>query len=72
MKKAYEYLLLKRNGNSDGLIYDRLFFNNSKDARKEFRKDDILMKCKEESIYYADDLKGWTVKVKDIVETYEK
>ena len=39
MKKAYEYLLLKRNGNSDGLIYDRLFFNNSKDARKEFRKN---------------------------------
>ena len=72
MKKAYEYLLLKRNGNSDGLIYDRLFFNNSKDARKKFRKDDILMKCKEEAIYYDDDLKGWTVKVKDIVETYEK
>jgi hypothetical protein len=72
MKKAYEYLLLKRNGNSDGLIYDRLVFNNSKDARKEFRKDDILMKCKTESIYYGDNWKGWTVKDKDIVARYEK
>lgn len=68
----YEYLLLKRNGNSDGLIYDRLFFNKSKDARKDFRKDDVLLKCKRDSIYYADDLKGWTVKVKNIVKTYEK
>lgn len=68
----YEYLLIKRNGNKDGLVYDRLFFNNSKDARKQFRKDDILLKCKEESIYYADDLKSWTVKVKDIISVYEK
>lgn len=71
MKKAYEYLLLKRNGNSDGLIYDRLFFSNSKDARKEFRKDDVLMKCKAESIYYGDNWEGWTVKDKDIVARYE-
>ena len=72
MKKAYEYLLLKRNGNSDGLIYDRLFFEESKEARKQFKKDDILLKCRAESIYYDDNWKCWTVKVKDIVETYEK
>lgn len=72
MKKAYEYLLLKRNGNSDGLIYDRLVFEESKEARKQFKKDDILMKCKAESIYYADNWKCWTVMNKDIVSVYEK
>lgn len=72
MKKAYEYLLLKRNGNSDGVIYDRLFFNNSKDARRQFKKDDILLKCRAESIYYADNWKCWTVMNKDIVSVYEK
>lgn len=68
----YEYLLLKRSGNNDGLIYDRLFFSNSKDARKDFKKNDILLKCKAESIYYDDNWNGWTVKVKDIIKTYEK
>lgn len=68
----YEYLLLKRSENNDGLIYDRLFFNNSKDARKDFKKNDILLKCKAESVYYADNWKGWVVKNKDIIATYEK
>lgn len=72
MEKVYEYLLLKRNGNSDGLIYDRLVFEKSKEARKQFKKDDTLLKCKAESIFYDDNWKGWTVKVKDIVEVYEK
>lgn len=72
MKKAYEYLLLKRNGNRDGLIYDRLFFEKSKEARKQFKKDDILLKCRAESIFYDDNLKGWTVINKDIVSVYEK
>lgn len=72
MKKAYEYLLLKRNGNSDGLIYDRLVFEESKEARKQFKKDDILLKCRAESIFYADDWKCWTVMNKDIVSVYEK
>lgn len=68
----YDYLLIKRNGNSDGLIYDRLFFNNSKEARKQFKKDDILLKCRAESIYYADNWKCWTVTNKDIISVYEK
>lgn len=72
MKKAYEYLLLKRNGNRDGLIYDRLFFEKSKEARKQFKKDDTLLKCRAESIFYDDNWKGWTVKDKDIIERYEK
>lgn len=72
MKKAYEYLLLKRNGNSDGLIYDRLVFEESTEARKQFKKDDILLKCRAESIYYDDNWKGWTVMNKDIVSVYEK
>lgn len=71
-KMKYEYLLIKKNGNSDGLVYDRLFFNNSKDARKQFRKNDILLKCKTGSIYFADNWKGWTVKDKDIIKKYEK
>lgn len=68
----YEYLLLKRNGNSDALIYDRLFFNNSKEARKQFRKGDTLLKCKETSIYYDDNWKGWNVENKDVVVRYRK
>ena len=36
MKKAHEYLLLKKN--NDGLIYDRLVFEKSKEARKQFQK----------------------------------
>lgn len=68
----YEYLLIKRNGNKDGLVYDKILFNNSKDARKEFRKDDILLKCRAESIYYGDNWEGWTVKDKDIVKKYKK
>ena len=68
----YEYLLLKRNGNKDGLIYDRLFFNNSKDARKDFKKNDILLKCKYKSIFYGDNLAGWTVNKEDVIKRYEK
>ena len=68
----YEYLLLKRNGNKDGLIYDRLFFNNSKDARKDFKKDDILLKCKYKSIFYGGNFDGWSVNEEDVVKRYEK
>ena len=67
----YEYLLLKRN--KEGLIYNRLFFKNSKEARKKFRKNDVLLKCAANSIYFADNWKGWTVKKdKDIIKKYEK
>lgn len=68
----YEYLLLKRNRNNDGLIYDRLFFKSSKEARKRFKKNDVLLKCKADSVYFADNWKGWTVKDVDIVAKYEK
>ena len=68
--KKYEYLLLKRN--KEGLIYNRLFFNNSADARKRFRKNDVLLKCKADSVYFADNWRGWTVKQEDIVKKYEK
>ena len=64
--KKYEYLLLK---NKEGLIYNRLFFNNSVDARKRFRKNDVLLKCKADSVYFAD---NWTIKQEDIVKKYEK
>lgn len=66
----YEYLLLKRN--KEGLIYDNLFFNSSADARKKFRKNDVLLKCKADTVYFADDWKGWTVKQEDVVKKYEK
>jgi len=65
----YEYLLLKRNGNKDGLVYDRLFFDNSRSARKQFRKNDILFKCKPDSIYYDS---VWKVNRENIMATYEK
>ena len=68
--KKYEYLLLKIN--KEGLIYNRLFFKNSKDARKNFRKNDVLLKCKADAVYFADNWKGWTAKDKDIVAMYEK
>jgi hypothetical protein len=66
----YEYLLIKRNGNKDGLVYDKIFFNNSADARKEFRKSDVLLKCKLDSVYHENF--GWTVKQEDVVKKYEK
>ena len=66
----YEYLLIKRNGNENGLVYDKIFFNNSVDARKEFKKHDILLKCKLGGVYH--DGFCWTVKEKDVVEKYEK
>lgn len=66
----YEYLLIKKNGNQDGLVYDKLVYLSSEKARKEFKKDDILFKCKKDSVYYSDN--GWTVKDKDIVARYEK
>ena len=65
MKKAHEYLLLKKN--NDGLIYDRLVFEKSKEARKQFQKNDTLLKCRAESIFYGDNWEGWTVKDKDII-----
>lgn len=65
-----EYLLIKKNGNKEGLVYDRLFFKNSKDARKDFRKSDILLKCKHNSIYH--DGFGWAVNQTDVVKKYEK
>lgn len=66
----YEYLLIKKN--KDGLIYDKRVFNNSKEARKDFRKGDILLKCKNNSIYYGDNWEGWSVENKDVVRKYEK
>jgi hypothetical protein len=68
----YEYLLIKRAGNEDGLIYDKRVFNNSKDAREDFRKGDILLKCKNDSIYYGDNYQGWSVEDKDVIKKYEK
>lgn len=68
----YEYLLFKRNRNKDGLVYNKIFFNNSADARKEFRKDDVLFKCKANSVFYIDNWNGWVVKDNDIVKKYEK
>ena len=68
----YEYLLIKRAGNNDGLIYDKKVFNNSKEAREDFKKGDILLKCKNESIYYGDNFKGWSVDEKDVIKKYEK
>jgi hypothetical protein len=68
----YEYLLIKRAGNEDGLIYDKRVFNNSKDAREDFRKGDILLKCKNDSIYYGDNWEGWSVEDKDVIKKYEK
>lgn len=68
----YEYLLIKRAGNKDGLIYDKRVFNNSKEAREDFKKGDILLKCKKESIYYGDNFNGWIVDEKDVIKKYEK
>lgn len=65
-----EYLLIKRNGNKDGLVYDKIFFYSSADARKEFRKDDVLLKCKPNSVYR--DGFDWTVKEEDVVKKIRK
>lgn len=64
----YEYLVLKRNGNKK--VYDKIFFDNLKDARKNFKKNDVLLKCKPYSIYL--DMFGWSVDQPDIVKKYEK
>ena len=66
----FEYLLIKKN--EEGLVYEKTFFYKSTDARKDFRKGDILLKCKYKSIFYGDNLAGWTVKNEDIVARYEK
>ena len=66
----YDYLLLKRNGNKDGLVYDKLFFYNYKDAKKHFKKSDILLKCKLDSVYCNGF--NWTVKKSDVIKEYEK
>ena len=65
-----EYLLLKRNGNEEGLVYDKRFFNNSKDARRDFRKNDVLLKCKNHSVYRNSF--GWSVNQTNIIKKYEK
>ena len=65
-----EYLLIKRSGNKEGLVYDKRFFTSSKDARKDFRKNDTLLKCKSYSDYR--DSFGWAVDQTDIVKKYEK
>lgn len=68
--EKFEYLLIKRNGNKNGLIYNQIWFKNSADARKQFRKNDILLKCKADSIYY--DGFSWTVKQEDVLKEYKK
>jgi len=65
-----EYLLLKRNGNEEGLVYDKRFFSKSKDARKDFRKNDVLLKCKAHSVYRNSF--GWSVNQTNIIKKYEK
>lgn len=67
----YDYLLIKidkKEGN--GTIYDTRFFNNSKQARNEIRKNDILLKCKEGSVFYNGF--RWKVKNDDIIKKYHK
>ena len=66
----YEYLVLKKN--RENLIYDKMVFSNSKDARKHFKRGDILLKCKENSIFFADNWQGWSVKTEDIIKKYFK
>ena len=66
----YEYLLIKKN--EEGLVYEKTFFYKSTDARKDFKKNDILLKCKYKSIFYGDNLAGWTVKNEDVIKRYEK
>ena len=66
----YDYLLLKRNGNKDGLVYDKLFFDNAKEAKKQFKKNDILLKCKLDSVF--SDGFNWAVKQEDVIKEYEK
>lgn len=67
----FEYLLLK-NGCENNFIYDKMVFLNSKDARKKFGKNDILLKCKKDSIYFADNFRGWSVDEKNIIKKYIK
>ncbi len=64
----FEYLLLKK-GCENNIIYDKKVFLNSKTARKDFKKGDILIKCKDKSIYYSD-FAGWCVDEKDIIKKY--
>ena len=66
----YEYLLIKKN--KEGLVYEKTFFYKSVDARKCFRKGDILLKCKYKSIFYGGNFDGWSVNEEDVVKRYEK
>lgn len=66
----YEYLLIKKAKFKNRISYSKMFFNTSKEARKEFRKDDVLLKCKIDSVY--NNWFGLTVKPKDIIKKYEK
>ena len=67
----FEYLLLKK-GCENNIIYDKKVFLNSKIARKDFKKGDILLKCKDKSVYYGDNFTGWCVDEKDIIKKYYK
>lgn len=67
----FEYLLLKK-GCENNMIYDKEVFLSSKIARKDFKKGDILLKCKDGSIYFGDNFEGWCVDKKDIIKKYYK
>lgn len=67
----FEYLLLKKDCENN-FIYDKMVFLNSKDARKNFRKNDILLKCKQDSIYFANNFGGWSVDEKNVIKKYIK
>ena len=66
----FEYLLIKKN--KEGLVYEKTFFYKSTDARKDFKKNDILLKCKYKSIFYGGNFDGWSVNEEDVVKRYEK
>lgn len=67
----YDYLLMKVNKEEgNGTIYDTRFFNNSKQARNEMCKNDILLKCKKDSVFYNGF--RWKVSDKDIIKKYHK
>ena len=67
--KKQEYIVCKYN--KSGCNYDNRRYSTYRAARNDLRKGDVMLICKEGSVYYGDNWRGWAVRAEDVIRSIE-
>lgn len=65
-----EYLVRKYN--EEGCNYDNRFYSTYAKAWADTRKNDVMLVCKHNSVYYGDNWVGWTVNPENIIRVVRR